>query len=58
VCFVLKCESSFDAAFSLVVGSALNKGSQLGHCQGLCLDQGKLWSLICGVCVWPQWEWT
>ena len=42
---------SVDVAVSLVAGSSLNKKSQFGHCKGLCLDQGRLKTWICGVLV-------
>jgi hypothetical protein len=32
-----------------VFGSSLNRRLQLGHCKGLCLDHGKLWTLTRGV---------
>ena len=51
MCFELKCVRSVDVAVSLVAGSSLNKKSQLGHCRGLCLDQGRLKMWVCGVLV-------
>ena len=42
---------SVDVAVPLVAGSSLNKKSQFGHCRGLCLDQGRLKTWVCGVLV-------